>query len=263
MSGIDVSVITPTFRREKQVVEAVRSALGQSNVSVEVIVLDDSENASARAAVASLGDERVRYFAREQPSRGRPAIVRNEGARLARGRYLHFLDDDDKLFDGALDALASGLDHHPRAGVAIGLVVPFGENTDVREEQRAYFQRAARTLRRARRRTRLTASLLFGATPLVNSACMVRRELALALGGYDSTIPVCEDAEFYLRAVRASGHVFVDRPVLHYRTGSPSLMSSLTSHEKLRESYGIIYRKYKLEHGFLEFYGLKVLARLF
>ena len=38
----DVSVVIPTCRRPRLVVEAVRSALAQDGASVEVIVLDDS-----------------------------------------------------------------------------------------------------------------------------------------------------------------------------------------------------------------------------
>ena len=58
MSRPDVSVITPTFRSEKQVVESVQSALAQKGVSVEVIVLDDSPDGSARSAVESIRDAR-------------------------------------------------------------------------------------------------------------------------------------------------------------------------------------------------------------
>jgi len=50
----DLSVVIPTFRRERQLVEAIASALRQPKVSVEVIVIDDSADGSAEAAVASL-----------------------------------------------------------------------------------------------------------------------------------------------------------------------------------------------------------------
>src|SRR5690606_25399944 len=85
MSAIDVSVITPTHHREELVVQAVKSVLAQRGVSVECIVLDDAPDASARDAIATIGDERVRYIARNEPSGGRPALVRNQGAALAQG----------------------------------------------------------------------------------------------------------------------------------------------------------------------------------
>ena len=263
MQSIDVSVITPTFRREGLVVEAVRSALGQQGVTVEVIVLDDSAEGSAREAIAAIGDARVRYVKRDVPSNGRPAIARNEGAAMARGRFLYFLDDDDRVADGALAAMVGALDANPKAGVAVGWVVPFGDDPAWLANKRSYFERAARVGASLRSRWTVVATILFRGTLMVNSACMMRRELFAPLGGYDPTIPVYEDVEFYMRRIRRYGHVYVNRPVLHYRTGAPSLMHDLQGDEtKVRESYAIIGRKYRQEHGTLEFRALQLLGKL-
>lgn len=262
MTEVDVSVVIPTFRREKLVVEAIKSALGQPGVTLEVFVLDDSPEGSAREAVEGIGDARVLYMHRARPSGGRPAVVRNEGARLARGTFLHFLDDDDRLAEGALAALVGALERR-RAGVAFGTVTPFGEDPAVLEQQREYFRRAAALARRRWTRFDMTACLLFKPTCFVNSACMVRREVALSIGGYDSDLSHCEDAEFYMRAIRASGFVFVDREILHYRTGAPSLMHDLKGDRaQIGHSYGIAYRKYRRTHGPLEFYALKALSKV-
>src|SRR4051812_6402188 len=113
---VDVSVITPTFRRPAQVVEAVKSALTQEGVSVEVLVLDDSPEGSAREGIEGLGDRRVTYRKREVPSGGNPGAVRNEGWPLASGRFVHFLDDDDRMAQGALKALTAALDAHDDRG---------------------------------------------------------------------------------------------------------------------------------------------------
>src|SRR5690606_28623032 len=72
MANVDVSVIIPTFHRERELVEAIDSALSQQGVEVEVIVLDDSPEASARSVAAAIDDPRVRYVARATPSGGRP-----------------------------------------------------------------------------------------------------------------------------------------------------------------------------------------------
>lgn len=262
MSDIDVSVITPTFRREKELVEALQSARSQEGVRLEIIVLDDSPEGSAKAAVEAIGDARIRYLKREVPSGGVPALVRNEGAKLARGRYLHCLDDDDRLADGALRAMVEALDARPDVGVAIGWVVPFGDDPDWLANKREYFEEAAKIGAEIRSSIALVAQVLFRGTLMVNSACMIRREHFEPLGGYDPTIPVYEDVDFYMRAVRRYGHVYVNRPILHYRVGAPSLMTAL-NHDNARvlESYAIIYRKYEAEFGVIEFNGLKLFAK--
>lgn len=257
-----VSVVVPTFNRQHTLVAAIASALSQDGATVEVIVLDDSADGSARAAVTSFDDGRVRYVPRATPSNGMPAIARNEGLALARGRFVQFLDDDDFLVDGALPALVDALECNPATGVAIGTVVPFGDDPRVLEQQQQYFADATERLRANLGRRGLVAALLFGPTLLVNSSCLVRRSCANAVGGYSTDVPRCEDVEFFLRAIRRCGYVFVDRPVLRYRTGAPSLMHSLGHESPLLElSYRAIFRRYRREHGVVEYLQLKALDR--
>ncbi len=121
----EVSVVIPTYKREREVVVAVTmSALRQRAVTLEVIVVDDSPEGTARAAVEAIGDARVRYVKRAVPSGGVPAHVRNEGGSPARGTHIEFLDDDDHLVEGATAALVGALERSG-AGVALA-VIPFG-----------------------------------------------------------------------------------------------------------------------------------------
>jgi glycosyltransferase involved in cell wall biosynthesis len=88
------TVVIPTFNRRDTVVEAVRSALEQSIVEVEVIVVDDGSTDGTPSAVAALGDERVHVIV--QPNAG-AAAARNRGIAYARGHYVAFLDSDDRF----------------------------------------------------------------------------------------------------------------------------------------------------------------------
>jgi glycosyltransferase involved in cell wall biosynthesis len=264
--GVEVSVIIPTYQREMLVVEAIESALRQQGVSLEVLVLDDSPTGSAAKDVGAIGDSRVRYFKRAVPSGGRPALVRNDGSRLARGRFLHFLDDDDILEEGSLAALTDALARRPSAGMAFGAVEPFGGDAASLEAEQEYFRNATRSARTLVHRMHLAAHLLFCRTVLVNSACMARREAFEIAGGYDPEVPVNEDVELWLRVVRGSGFTFVDRPVVRYRTGAPSLMRETLAkkdagRDKFRAAYARMHEKYRQQYGRPEFYALKVLAR--
>lgn len=261
MSDPLVSVVIPTFRREAMLVEAVGSVLGQAGVSVEVVVVDDSPEGSAERAIAAMADPRVSYTRRAVPSGGTPAYARNDGLRLARGRYVHFLDDDDLLADGALAALTGALEASPSTGVAFGAIAPFGSALEAVEHEREYFRHGAERLRGIRTRVRLVTEMLFGKTPLVCSAFMIRRECATALGGFSPTVRIVEDVDFYLRAIRRFGFVRVDAPVLHYRVGHASLMHSLTDIAVLRDSYREIYAQYRQAHGPVELAGLRVYNR--
>ena len=263
MNAIDVSVVIPTYHRERELREAVDSVLSQPGLSLEVIVVDDSPEGSAQATVAGIADGRVHYLRRAVPSGGRPAMVRNEGAARAAGRYLVFLDDDDQLAPGALPDLAGALDAQPAAGMAFGAVTPFGADLQDLQHNQVYFAEARRIARRLRRPRELGATLVYRPAILINSACMARRSVFTCIGGYDAEIPICEDADLWSRMAQAAGFVFVDRPVARYRTGAPSLMHSLgRNEERMRTSYRRIQGKYRQANGLLRSLAMKAWARV-
>jgi glycosyltransferase involved in cell wall biosynthesis len=259
----DVTVVVPTFRRPAQLLEAVRSALDQEGVLVEVRVVDDSPEGSAREAIESLHDARVIYTKRATPSLGRPGIVRNEAWPLARSRYVHFLDDDDIAVPGAYRAHVDALEANPGSSMSFGCIEAFGDDAVVVGLERAFWGRGAERARRASKigRFALVATLLFKEAILQNSACMVRKTALEETGGFDPLMPVQEDTEMHVRGIRLHGGTFIDRPVIRYRVNRDSLMRSDDIQALLREAYGRMQQKYSHEHGLLEFAAMKLFAR--
>jgi glycosyltransferase involved in cell wall biosynthesis len=86
---------------------AAYSVLDQTFIpsDFEMIVVNDSGQALARMDWQH--SERVRVI---DTNRRERSVARNTGAAIARGKYLHFLDDDDVLLLGALEAFWK-LDH--------------------------------------------------------------------------------------------------------------------------------------------------------
>lgn len=259
----EVSVVVPTFRRPGALGEALRSALAQEDVAVEVLVVDDCPDGSARPVVEALGDARVRYLHHVPSSGRRPARVRNAGWPRTSAPFVHFLDDDDRMAPGAYARMLAALEASG-AGVAFGRIEPFGEDRNVLARQQRYFDDAARRARWSHAvgsRHAMVANMLFGPTVLVNSACLIRRSCLEAVGGYREEPEVVEDVDLYIRAIRHGGCAFVDEVVLHYRTGASSLMHDLADNAPVERSYRHIYDHYRRAHGRLELAALKLLAR--
>ena len=262
--SFDFSVIIPTFRRPLLLGEAIASALGQSGIDLEVIVVDDSPEGSAESVVAGLGDSRVTYLKNPAPTGGKPSIVRNLGWPRATGKLIHFLDDDDRVPPGHYRRVIDAFAEHPEVGVVFGVVEPFGDSVDhsVEHEQR-YFADAAK---RARACMRFGSKLAFGArmyfepTMIVCSACTVRRECVIALGGFNPELRIVEDVEFYARAMRRFGAFFLDEVTLQYRIG-PSLMHSREGDALIHESYRLMHGWYRQTWGRADFLSLKLFAR--
>jgi glycosyltransferase involved in cell wall biosynthesis len=94
------STIIPTVGRAS-LARAVSSVLEQDGDprEAEVVVVNDS--GAPLPSASWIGSPRVRVIASDRVERSR---ARNLGAARARGRFLHFLDDDDVLLPGALAA---------------------------------------------------------------------------------------------------------------------------------------------------------------
>ncbi len=267
--AIDFSVVIPTFRRPRPLREAMASVLGQAGVAVEIIVVDDSPEASARETVERIGDARVRYLKNPVPTGGRPSIVRNLGWPVARGDFIHFLDDDDIVPEGHYAAVKTLFLEHPDVGVVFGRIEPFGDapEAQMRHECEFFGDAAQRALLCSRLGPRwgFTACMMFRRPLLICSAGILRRECVQSIGGFDPQIRLGEDAAFYARAMRQSGAYFMDRVCLKFRVSHPSLMHGSISPDPseamhLRVARKVTHERCRAERGALEFYALKVLA---
>lgn len=106
-----VSVVMPAFNAARYIDEALSSLRAQTLTDLEIIVIDDgsTDGTGAIAARHEALDARVRVTVRAQSS-GRPAIARNQGLRLARGRYIAFLDADDVSIPTRLESAVNALE---------------------------------------------------------------------------------------------------------------------------------------------------------
>lgn len=268
--AVEFSVIIPTFRRPDLLRQAALSVLTQRDVSLELIIVDDSPEQSAKPVADSLGDVRVRYLANPRPSGGRPSVVRNLALKHASGDYVHFLDDDDLLpVDDHYATVRTAFTERPDIGLVFGRIQPFGDCSPSQlMGERAYFERAARRAAACATfgpRWGFTAEMLFGRALLVCSAASVRRACAEAVGGFDPEIRLMEDADFNLRIIREFGGHFLDRTVLNYRIGSPSLMHDpdlAPAHRaEIRAGCRRFRSKYQAERGVFEFCLMTLLSR--
>ena len=86
-----ISIVIPSFNSGEYIDEALDSALAQTGVTTEVIVVDDGSSDDTVAKVKAYGD-RVRLI--EQANQG-SAVARNRGVAEAQADFIAFLDADD------------------------------------------------------------------------------------------------------------------------------------------------------------------------
>jgi glycosyltransferase involved in cell wall biosynthesis len=87
-------VVIPTRGRPQWLVRAVTSALSQSYLWLEVIVVVDGPDPETVGALRGMDDERLQLIELDEPVGGSEA--RNVGVRAACGEWVALLDDDDE-----------------------------------------------------------------------------------------------------------------------------------------------------------------------
>ena len=90
-----VSVIMPNYNSAKYIGEAISSVVNQSYRSLELIVIDDNSTDYSIHIIEQYKerDERIRLI--KMPNNIGVGLARNEGLKIAAGKYITFLDSDD------------------------------------------------------------------------------------------------------------------------------------------------------------------------
>ncbi len=112
-----VSIVITAFRtRPDHLLKALESAISQTWRHLEIIVSDDSPDASLGDLVSVLDDPRIRY----RHNSPRLGVARNHWSclREARGEYVTLLNHDDWFAPTFIERLAGSLDEHPECALA-------------------------------------------------------------------------------------------------------------------------------------------------
>lgn len=110
-----VSVVMPLYNGARYLRRPVESVLGQSHGQLELVVVDDGSTDGGADIVDDYArsDQRVRLVRNER--NGGVAAARNRAIKLARGRYVAFLDSDDWWHADKLHLQLSTLGTHEAA----------------------------------------------------------------------------------------------------------------------------------------------------
>jgi glycosyltransferase involved in cell wall biosynthesis len=208
-----VSVIIPTHNRLGLVKEALDSVARQTFRDFEVIVVDDG---STEALAAGIADHPVRPTVIRQRRQG-PAAARNFGVRHSAANIVAFLDSDDLWDPTKLERFIRALDDHPDRHVFYGPMRPItAEGKGVPGRTKPCH-------------AGWITEKLFCSSFVHVPTVVCRKELLLGEGGFDQSLPVCEDYELWLRLSVKHPFGLVEEPLARRRLHADRLSKSCMS----------------------------------
>jgi glycosyltransferase involved in cell wall biosynthesis/SAM-dependent methyltransferase len=181
--GPSVAVVLTTHNHRQFLGDAIESVLAQTRPADEILVVDDGSTDDPAAIVGRYRGIKLL----EQANQGLSA-ARNAGMLAVGSEKAIFLDADDRLLP---DAIASGLACFAKAP-ASGFV--YGAHRRIHQDGRVFHENIYHPIS-----PQAYHDLLKGNLIGMHGAVMYDRGRLLASGGFDPTLPRCEDYDVYLR----------------------------------------------------------------
>ncbi len=232
MTHPQLSIIIPTHNRPHLLPLAVQSAFNQTYQDLEVVVVDDASSEPVQLPE----DPRLRVI-RLEPGVG-GAGARNVGTQAARGRWVTYLDDDDRLLPNMAEVSLAALeatDAEPPVAVISGLqkVNEYGEVLSTRlppthcPKGSHFFLETPEP----------------GCSYHTKQTLVVERDLVIKIGGWDESFRSRVHSELFLRLNPAC--TLIGLPIVTYHLLSHT-GSRVSGNPKLRqESFYQLIQKHR------------------
>ena len=202
-----VSVIIPTFNRGYCLEESVRSVLQQSFTDFELIVVDDGSTDNTLEVVAQFPAVKL---LRLEENRG-VSFARNRGMAVAEGDCIAFLDSDDLWEQNKLATQVKWIERDSQAVYTDEIWIRNGVRVNPMNKHRKY-----------------SGDIFRYCLPLCivsPSSVLLRTELLNEVGGFDESMPVCEDYDLWLRIAKRYPFHFIEEKLIVKRGGHEDQLS--------------------------------------
>ncbi|OGZ68551.1 MAG: hypothetical protein A3D35_02310 [Candidatus Staskawiczbacteria bacterium RIFCSPHIGHO2_02_FULL_34_9] len=225
-----VSVIIPTYNREKYMQKALDSVFFQTFQDFEIIVVDDGSTDNTKSILEPyIKEDRVKYIYQQNL---RVSKARNNGIKNSSGKYIALLDSDDYWLDSQkLEKQVNYFENNKDVVLTSGGIIRITENGEV-------LSKILNPESNKDLRENMLLSCLF--TP---SGAMFKRELWDKIGGFNEKSDLSEDWEFFMELGKYGSFYNFQDYFVAYLQGNQN-RSNFNRRANLKYNLGLI-KKYK------------------
>ncbi len=195
---MNISVIIPTYNRKKYLKKALKSVLEQTYLPGEIIVVDDG---STDGTETWLKKKYPLVTLVQQPNRGVSA-ARNAGIEKSKGDWIALLDSDDEWLPHKLEEQVKELERNISYNFCHTneIWIRNGKRVNQRKKHQKY------------------GGLIFDKCldmcRISPSSVLIKKSIFNAVGLFDTSLPICEDFDLWLRITAKHPVLFLDKPLL-------------------------------------------------
>ncbi|MDB5150381.1 MAG: hypothetical protein JWQ57_4401 [Mucilaginibacter sp.] len=256
-----VSVIVPLYNAERYVEQCINSILAQTWPNIEVIIIDDSSTDNSFVIAQKFESEKVTLV--RQPNSG-ASVARNHGLKLAKGKYIQFMDADDLLSKDKIEAQVNILNKN-KDYIAVCGTVYFRDGNDPyrAEPKKEWYRNGSDDPVDFLLKLYSGNEIIPGYGGMIQpNAWLTPKSLIDKAGPWNEFRCPDDDGEFFCRVILASkGVKYSEKGINYYRKFSTG--KSLSG-QKTRESYENIFLAINLKYNHLkERTDSKILENIF
>jgi glycosyltransferase involved in cell wall biosynthesis len=209
-----VSVIIPTYNRERLIGRAIQSVLNQTYGDFEVIVVDDGSTDNTKNIVGAINDPRIRYIRHEQQKGATTA--RNTGIVASQGKYIAFQDSDDEWLSEKLEKQMHVLEAAPEdVGVIYTAFIRVTDGEVLYIPSTRVVKKEGDVLTQL-----LKQNFVSTQTAILRKSCFDR------VGLFDERLPRLQDWELFIRMSQYYKFRFISDPLVIAHFQKDSISSS-------------------------------------
>lgn len=236
-----VSILMPMFNSDKWLADTLRSVQDQTHSNWELIIIDDGseDNSFEIANEFSNNDNRIKVY--QQPNKGACA-ARNKAFELSSGDYIQYLDADDLLVPNKIEKqLSTILNVNENNAIANCGWEKFHKQPSDAINNKQRIDKSYKSPVEW-----LLDSWILGEHGQTN-CWLTPRNIIEKVGGWDESLTVNQDGEFFCRVLLEASHIyFVDEVKVYYRIGNQSSVSQRPSSIRKASSLLKSYYLYQL-----------------
>lgn len=211
MNGI--SIIIPTYNREKYIEEAIQSVVNQDYAGNLEIIISDDGSSDKTLEIASSISNKVRILKKEKTCISQGASgARNRGINFATQAYIGFLDSDDFYLPNHLNSMVSVLENNPTLGFVYCLTLEVKDENGLRLYRKWIKHKIINNAN--------THPFLPGGISVCTNCFLIRREVFNEIGNFNETYSTGEDNDMWLRMFEKYKGAFVNHYGAVYRINS-------------------------------------------
>lgn len=227
---LDVSVIIPCYNSGEYISDAIDSVEGyQGKYTYEIIIINDGSTDEDSLRKLKELEQKEKYIVLHQENKG-PAAARNTGCYHAKGKYLLFLDSDNKIEPEYIDVGIDILKRKPKIGIVYSDAYFFGDNSRNEFKTKPFD---------------IDHLLL---SNYIDMCAVVRKSAWASVNGFDESRSIIahEDWDFWLKLYKMDWQFhYVNRKLFYYRIRESSLISTLRNSESISEKINLVKYKHR------------------